>query len=290
MNTLERVKQWIDTELPCVFGAREYKNGRYFITELKSPDDIQSEFEKFKLELINRRTVAGLFVITDPNLLPASNVREQVTQCATYIAGITNVPIENLIDGFMLAFTFELECPVTGLKTIYNDFDAVAFTPLSANPSDDLFDPSVSAPAPLFNINSDIYAFSMFARDISLLAFKNEPYLLNVEDRERLFSTVESLWQRYSVATIKGFEKISDRDRCPFFLSNDNRHYIAAHQDPAFAEIKKVINYHDMPVIYAPKITEKWREAFSTGRLDLTSRSLTPYGAEYSEQEIRCDR
>lgn len=278
MTPIQEVTRWMDKTLPCVFGAREFKNGRYFITELKSPLDIIEEFSKFKTELLARKTVAGLFVITDPCLVQAKDVAQQVRQCADYVAPITDIPVDVLINGAMLAFSFELPCPVTGVMTTYTDFDAVAFTPLSANPADELYDPSVSAPHPLFNINSDIYAFSMFARDISIMMYHKEPVELARSELEILFDKVEQMWQRYSVATVKGFEKISDQNVCPFRLSHGEKYYLAAHQDPAFAELKKVVNYHDMPLIYAPKLTAKWREAFSTGKLDLTCRSLTPYG------------
>ena len=41
-------------------------------------------------------------------------------------------------------------------------------------------------------------------------------------------------------------------------LSEDHKRWIAPHNDPVFAELKKCPYFHEMPIVYASRLCEKW--------------------------------
>jgi hypothetical protein len=136
---------------------------------------------------------------------------------------------------------------------LFEDFDAVAFCPQSDDLDDELYDPLMSAPIPAVNFNSDVYAFSMFCRDMSVQKFKREVYELTSAERGQLYEWVLQGWQRIAEKTLGNYINMTNVEKCPVYLHDNNRYWFANHQDPAFAESVKALYRHDMPLIYVPK-------------------------------------
>ena len=76
-------------------------------------------------------------------------------------------------------------------------------------------------------------------------------------------STSPDRWHRIAVKTIDNFAAATDTTICPVHRTADDRYWIAAHRDPAFAESTKIVHRHELPVIYASRIAQRWLEHFS---------------------------
>lgn len=279
-SNLSSLHQWLKQSLPCVAGAREFGNARYFITTLDSPDHILSRFEEFLAALRERRTVAGLFVLHEDLCLPrTASAAEQMLQCARMVEALSDIPAESLADGGKLNISIQLDCPVTGRSVLFDDFDAVAFCPQSADERDPLYDPMMATPVPCINFNSDIYAYSMFVRDTALKRYGKEIPDLDPAIRDTLFGICETLWQKFAVRTIRNYAALTDISLCPVHITPGDLQWQANHQDPAFAETVKAPYLHDLPVLYTPRITNAWREYFASGAFSLSWKDITPYGA-----------
>lgn len=275
----QRLQQWMKKALPCVAGARAFKAGRYLIQSIASAADMQRAFTRFTTALQQRETVAGLFVLCDRVSLPRTATgTAQMAQLARMMQQISSVPPDALARGGKLNMSLCLRCPVTGQDTLFDDFDAVAFCPQSADIEDALYDPMMAAPVPCVNINSDIYAFGMFVRDLSLKRCGQEVYALSLDDRTRVFEQAVALWQRYAERTIKGYVAQTDIARCPMGLIDNNTRWVAPHQDPAFAETVKTPHVHDMPVLYAPRIVSLWHRRLAGEDAQSRFHDITPYG------------
>lgn len=278
-SNINILTEWLNTELPCVAGFREFKRKRYFITELKSKFDIVGGFQRFIEALVARETVAGLFVIHESVALPGSaSAKEQMLQCAEFVGAISDQSAETLLHGGKLSKKIELRCPVTDQYTWFNDFDAVAFCPQAADTSDVLYDPMMATPVPCINFNSDIYAYSMFVRDTALTNYHREVFELPDRTRSDLFGKCEELWQKFALRTINGYMNMTDLAKCPIAITETEEQWLANHQDPAFAETTKKPYLHDLPVKYTPRITAAWQKYFGGGELDMSWQAITPYG------------
>ncbi|MFD0389978.1 hypothetical protein ACFQ4K_22795 [Tistrella bauzanensis] len=247
--------------LSCVAGRREFLRDRYFIAAVATPDDVRSAFTGFTQALETRRTVAGLFVATaeDGGPLPPEPAVDAMRRMAGLMSVLTPTPASRLADGGQLNRRIRLRCPVTDRMLMFDDFDAVAFCPAAQNPADPLYDPMMAAPVVCANLNSDVYAFSMFTRDTCLQAHGVEVWdLPDAATRRQVFAHAAALWQRFAEKTIRNYIAITDTALCPTFMDGDHRHWYASHQDPAFAETRKELYRHDMPVLYTDRIIQRW--------------------------------
>lgn len=280
LTNVEKLKDWLKADLPCVPGKREFSTGRYFITAIRDTNSMDEAFLAFQTALVRRETVAGLFVISEDVALPAaSSAQAQFRQLAEMMGTVSDISPDRLASGGRLGKTIKLPCPVTNVMHSFDDFDAVAFCPQSNNIVDPLYDPMMGAPVPCVNFNSDIYAFSMFTRDYALKSKNAEVWQLDPFERQDLFAIVAKRWQQYALATIKGYMNITNLERCPVSLRENDTIWYANHQDPAFAETTKSQYAHHMPSLYTPKIVEKWQLFFETGVLSHGSvEDITPFG------------
>jgi hypothetical protein len=279
-TNIEKLKDWLKVDLPCVPGKREFATGRYFVTAISDTASMETAYAAFQTALIRRETVAGLFVVSENVALPESSSAEaQFRQLAEMMETVSDISPDRLASGGRLGKTITLPCPVTNIMHAFDDFDAVAFCPQSNDIMDALYDPMMAAPVPCVNFNSDIYAFSMFTRDYSLKTKNAEVWQLDPFERQDLFTVVAKRWQQYALATIKGYMNITNLERCPVSLRENDTIWYANHQDPAFAETTKSQYAHHMPSLYAPKIVEKWQNYFETGVLSHGSvEDITPFG------------
>lgn len=278
------LRNWIQDRLPCIAGAREYKNDRYLIQTIGSPEEMRAAFGLFVEALRQRQTVAGLFVLSEAVSLPRiASGHGQMAQLAQMMALLTQTPPEELANGGKMNFSLSLKCPVTGLPTVFDDFDAVAFCAQSADQFDPLYDPMMATPVPCVNINSDIYAFGMFVRDLALKREMQEVCDLPRAQRNRVFDQAISLWQKYAEQTIAGYVSLTDTTQCPMGLVEGNTRWQAPHQDPAFAETLKEPHLHDMPVLYAPRIVEIWQRRLEGEDVSERFQDITPYGERVSD-------
>jgi hypothetical protein len=70
-------------------------------------------------------------------------------------------------------------------------------------------------------------------------------------------------WQKIAVKTLQNYIAITDTSICPTFRAEDHTRWMANHQDPAFAECKKELYSHEMPILYVPKIIDQWNNFFT---------------------------
>jgi hypothetical protein len=164
-----------------------------------------------------------------------------------------------LIGGKTLSNSIEVLCPVTGQKAAY-EFFSVAFCRHAANPADPLYDPSLSAPFTAVNTTSDAFAFARLVHDQAIKAWGRAPWQM-VQDRdavELLFRKSVIAWQNMSATTITNYSRVTRDPARGVHLTDDRKHWIAAHNDPVFAELEKCPHVHEMPIIYAQRLTAKW--------------------------------
>jgi len=269
----EDLQSWFRHSLGCVAGRREFAADRYFAVDVHSLSDIVVGWRRFLGALERREAIACMYIIRDPaealatsNFGPArTGVRSAVTALAEIMSTLSEEAPGVLVAGGALNFVINLVCPVTGCRTAFFDFDAVAFVPAAADCSDPLYDPLMAAPVPLVNITSDVYAFSMFTRDQALSRFDCEISQLTRRERRYVFEQACVAWQSMAEMTIRNYASRVDQNLCPTHLSEDRRTWIANHQDPAFAELEKRPFVHEMPVQYAFRIIAIWERYFELG-------------------------
>lgn len=267
---LREIETWFIECLGCVPGKREFTKHRYQVESIgdDEPERVKSAFDEFTLRLAGHRSVGCLFVFNNPAFYRSSGgtVIDAVRYLAKQMSPLTNVPVEELVNGGNLNRQITLKCPVTGVHLTYPDFDAVAFCPQAEHKTDPLYDPLMAAPYPCVNISSDIFGFSMFVRDICLKEYGCE--VAELKEAARLcglFSKCGMLWQHLARKTIKNYIATTDTGLCPVYMSSDEATWYAHHQDPAFAESKKELYVHHMPVSYTPVIISKWMAFFLQG-------------------------
>jgi hypothetical protein len=263
-DVLSGIRNWMGRELRCVAGRREFVRGNYLV-RIASRETVPAILAEFKDRLQRGVAIACLFVFPDLRYrAEAADAATAFRFLAGQMAPITRVSPEQLADGAALTTAIELTCPVTGRPTVFDDFECVAFCPQSQNRDDPLYDPLMYAPYPAVNMSSDVYGFSRFVAD-GAAAVLGHP-VWEEADFERLaayFATCADRWHRIAVKTIDNFAAATDTTICPVHRSADDRYWIAAHRDPAFAERNKIAHRHELPVIYANRIAQRWLEHFS---------------------------
>ena len=262
-QVLVEIKKWMARELHCIAGRREYSRGRYMIRNA-SKGTVETIFEKYTTLVARGEVVACLMVFNDNRFYQGcSDTGTAFYFLAEQMATISDISPVALANGASLTKAARLRCPVTNQLTLFDDFECIAFCPQSAEKADPLYDPLMYAPYPCVNISSDVYAFSRFVGDSALAAWNKPVYEeTDIERIATLFERCIDRWQRVAVAIIRNFEANTDTSLCPVHVTPDNGHWIAAHKDPAFAEQKKEVHQHELPVLYANRITERWLRFF----------------------------
>lgn len=253
----------------------------------RTAQEVRDSFDAYVRALESRDAVACLIICpTDDEEPNNRNVAQEVRRLSALFSPLSEFSAEELATGRALNKKLQLTCPVTNVKVLFEDFDAVAFCPQSDDLDDELYDPLMSAPIPAVNFNSDVYAFSMFCRDMSLQKFEREVYQLTSAERARLYEWVLHGWQRIAEKTLGNYIDMTNVEKCPVYLHDNNRYWFANHQDPAFAESAKALYRHDMPLIYVPKIFCEWEQYFATGRLPDFSETATPGSQHLGAREF----
>lgn len=274
---LDEVKDWFTHCLGCAAGRREFSKNRYMLAIAHTAQEARDSFEAYVRALEAREVVACLIICpTASEEQSTYSVAQEIRRLSALFCSLSEFSAEELATGHALNKKLYLTCPVTNIKVLFEDFDAVAFCPQSDDPDDELYDPLMSAPIPAVNFNSDVYAFSMFCRDMSLQKFKREVFELSAPERGQLYESVLHGWQRIAERTLGNYINMTDVKKCPVYLHDNNQYWFANHQDPAFAESVKELYRHDMPLIYVPKIICEWERYFTTGRIPDFSETATP--------------
>lgn len=266
VELLDDMGRWFTACLGCLAGRREYQKKRYLVEVARTKEEVLSIYSNYVSRLRDRTAVACLFVCPSDSS-ESKGVLPQITRLSTLFECLSATSAKDLLNGGALNINLKLVCPVTNVEVLFSDFDAVAFCPEADDPSDDLYDPLMSAPVPSVNLNSDLYSFAMFTRDMSLQKYRREVFDLSEVERLNLYGSVTSGWQKIAERTIEAYIELTDVRKCPVFMPSDKSHWFANHQDPAFAETSKDLYRHDMPVLYAPKIICQWEMFFQTGKM-----------------------
>ncbi len=252
-------QDWLQHGLQCSAGRREFKLGRYALARFRNGAEYAAAFAEFRRDVAaeHKTGLLALFVHDEQKLRTAAQELQALGE-AMREAGQTD-DVQALIGGRTLGHAIDVLCPVTGQMTAY-EFFSVAFCRHAGDPGDALYDPSLSAPFTAVNTTSDAFAFARLVHDQAIKAWGRAPYEM-VHDRdavELLFRKCVTAWQNMSATTITNYSRVTRDPARGVYLSDDRRHWVAAHNDPVFAEMEKCPHVHEMPVIYARRLTEKW--------------------------------
>jgi len=256
---------WLETGLQCAAGKREFRLDRYLVTRFSNGRQYAEALATFRREVAAYRKT-GFLAIFDTDV-PCRFAEEELRLlgAAMFDAALTD-DYDALIAGETLSHAIDVVCPVTGRDTSYAFF-SVAFCRNSGDPSDPLYDPSLSAPFAAVNTTSDAFAFARFVNDNAMRAWGAAPYEMT-HDRdavELLFRRSVVAWQNMSITTIQNYSRIAADPARGVHLSDDRARWYAAHNDPVFAELKKCPHVHEMPVAYATRVTAKWSATLFEG-------------------------
>lgn len=261
----EGFDQWLDNDLRCSAGKREFQLGRYTVAQVRNGYQFLEALEAFKLEVETHQKTGYMAIVPSQPGDYTDSVGELRRLGEIMVdAGFAD-SAGALVNGQTIAIPFEVKCPVTGIMTSY-EFFPVAFCRHAATVVDPLYDPSLSTPFLAINTTSDAFAFAMLVKDLCRRHFHCEPYELKERnDFERLLHKCASAWQNMSANTITGYNKISANAERAVHLSPDRRSWIGPHNDPVFAEMIKEPHSHEMPIVYAHRLCEKWTAALYDG-------------------------
>lgn len=278
-------EDWLANGLHCSAGKREFKLGRYSVTRIRTGGDYATAVEAFRHDVAAYRKTGLLALYTgDPSRFKGAADELRLLAEVMFDAGLTD-DVDAILAGAPVAVPIEVTCPVTGEPTIY-EFFPVAFCRGSANPADPLYDPSLAGPFTAINMTSDAFAFAMLVRDQAIRAWGKAPH--EMEDRdavELLFRKCVTVWQNMSINTIQTYERTSVDPSRGVHLSDDRKRWVAPHNDPVFAELKKCPYSHEMPISYAARLTAKWSANLFDGKEYEPSRDGQSGGVPIFEVE-----
>ncbi|MFD0916072.1 hypothetical protein ACFQ14_06595 [Pseudahrensia aquimaris] len=259
--------EWMKTKLPCNAGRREFTRGRYMI-RVATQETVPAIFDEFKRALAAREVTACLYIFNDYRFADGnSDTASAFKFLAEQMVGISRLPACALAHGAPLTNEVELLCPVTNQLTVFDDFECIAFCPQSNNLHDPLYDPLMATPFTAVNMSSDVYAFSRFVDDKARQSLGHPVHEeSDIEKISKLFDTCVSSWHRLATSIIKNYEAITDTRKCPVHVTDDGQYWVAAHKDPAFAEQVKEPHKHELPELYARRITDEWLAWFRDGK------------------------
>lgn len=268
----ELFDDWLESGLQCSAGKREFKLGRYFVARFRNGSDFREALEQFRYEVIRHEKTGFLaMLVHDEDSCHCAEDELRLLGSAMCEAGLAD-DAEKLIDGQTVCIPVELECPVTGKKTVY-EFFSVAFCRYQADPRDKLYDPSLSAPFTAINTTSDAFAFAMLVRDQSIRAWGKAPHELDDrENVELLFRKCITVWQNMSINTIQNYSRVALDPSRGVHLTEDRQRWVAPHNDPVFSELEKLPHFHEMPITYAARLCERWSATMFEGRPYVASR------------------
>jgi hypothetical protein len=257
--------EWARRELQCRAGRREVQLDRYVIREVRTGEEFRRELDGF-LEQARVHRKTGFLALVAGAATLARTVREEVERLASVVhaAGLVPTPAAALA-GYEIRLPLRTRCPVTGRDTTYSFFP-VCFCRNADHVEDALYDVSLSCPWTAINTTSDAFAFALLIRDRAREQFGCEPF--EIEDPQQcraLFERAVLVWQKMSIGTIEAFGRRSVVAQRAVMLSADQRYWIAAHQDPGFAELSKERFAHEMPVLYARALISKWFAVLHAG-------------------------
>ena len=262
---------WLENGLQCAAGKREFRLGRYFVSRFRSGFEFADALQAFR-RAVAERSKTGFLAIFDHGVdCPSAEDELRLLAAAMREAGLGDG--DALIAGKTLAHGINLTCPVTGRETTY-EFFSVAFCRNAANPDDPLYDPSLSAPFTAVNTTSDAFAFARLVHDHAIRSWGRPPYEM-VHDRaaiEELFRKGIVAWQNMSITTIQNYGRVAVDPARAVHLTEDRRHWVAAHNDPVFAELEKCPHFHEMPITYAARLCAKWSAVLFDGEEYVPSR------------------
>lgn len=251
-------ESWRDNDVRCSAGKREFQLGRYHVEQVRNGYQFGVAFDNFA-DGVRRHEKTGFLAVV-PSL------EQDFSDSVGELKRLGEIMVEAgyaesagaLIRGETIAIPLEVRCPVTGIDTIY-EFFPVAFCRHAAVMADPLYDPSLSAPFLAINTTSDSFAFGMLVHDLAQRHFHCAPYeIAQRADFERLLHKCAVAWQNMSINTITSYNRIAGAPERAVALSDDRRWWTAPHNDPVFAELEKQTHSHEMPVIYAARLCEKW--------------------------------
>ncbi len=250
---------WLNDGLQCAAGRREFKAGRFLVARFRNGAEYAEAFEQFRREVAEERKTGFLaLLIHDETRCKSVEDELRLLGAAMREAGRA-ADADAVIRGETLGASIEVTCPVTGQETAY-EFFSVAFTRHASNPADPLYDPSLGAPFTAINTTSDAYAFARLVHDQAIRAWGRAPWEMT-HDRdavELLFRKCVIAWQNMSITTITNYSRIAKDPARGVHLADDRKHWIAAHNDPVFAELEKCPHVHEMPIAYAERLCAKW--------------------------------
>jgi len=265
-------QNWLETGLQCMAGKREFRLGRYDVAFVQGGQDFAAAMASFRAAVGEHAKTGFLAIFGEDGQCDTVEDELRLLGAAMRDAGLTDDPLA-LVQGKTLSTPIDVACPVTGEQTIYQFF-SVAFCRNSANPNDPLYDPSLSAPFTAVNTTSDAFAFARLVSDQATRAFGRPVYAMK-HDRdavELLFRRCVTAWQNLSVSTITNYSRVALDPARGVHLSEDRKHWFAAHNDPVFAELKKCPFQHEMPITYAARLTAKWSANLFDGKPYVPSR------------------
>jgi len=274
----EEMNNWMSSCLDCVVGRKEFNLGRYLI-RIARRDTVPLIFDEFANYKSSIKT-GCLFVFNNPDFYAASDasVYDAMRYLADEMEPISPLPAEALLNGAALNKSLRLNCPVTGIETVFDDFDCIAFCPQAENISDPLYDPLMAAPFPCVNMTSDVYAFSLFVRETAQLLFGEEVYRLDCSRIKEVFDYAIQRFHRLALSTIRRFAAKTDVRKCPVHVEVGEEYWVAAHQDPAFAETVKECYRHELPKTYGPRLIQRWQDHFEE-RQPFTAAGVSACGS-----------
>ena len=277
---------WSRRELQCRAGRREFQLGRYTIVEICSGEEFRRALNAF-LEQARDHQKTGLLALVAGAASEAPTVRQEIEHLANVVhaAGLVPTPAAALA-GYEICLPLRTRCPVTDLQATYCFFP-VCFCRNASRVEDPLYDVSLSCPWTAINTTSDAFAFAILVRDRAREHFGCEPYEISDPERCReLFERAAVVWQRMSIGTIEAYGRRSAVAQRAVGLSGDQRHWIASHRDPGFAELSKERFSHEMPVLYARALVRKWFAALHGSELFEVEREGQAGGRRMNDEDV----
>lgn len=265
----DQAERWLRRAVGCLFGRVHFHKERFAIASVSTAAELADVRAAFGEALRSRELLSCLVLLEPHNELQRGLPIEQLVSYLDdrYFTGIDagrrDIP---LVNGATYSLAYLLTCPVTGVPVTFTDFDQVAFYPQAVDESDPLYDPSMYAPFVCLNITSDSYAFALTCADRNEILTGRPLREVSPDERAEVYESALSAFQRLAEQSITQYHKATNAAVSePIGLSQDNRYYLAPHDEAAFAETAKSRFRNEMPVLYAPRIIEQWERHFATG-------------------------
>lgn len=256
---------WLETGLHCTAGKREFRLGRYHVARFRTGKEYAAALADFRREVAEHQKTGFLAIFDHGQSCATAEDELRLLGAAMQDGGLTENPA-SLIAGDTMGHSIAVMCPVTGVETAY-EFFSVAFSKGALNPKDPLYDPSLGAPFTAVNTTSDAFAFARLVDDHAQRVWGRHVYEMT-HDRdavEILLRRCVVAWQNMSITTISNYSRVTVDPARGVHLSEDQKSWYAAHNDPVFAELKKCPFLHEMPVTYAARLCAKWTATLFNG-------------------------